>query len=41
MHLYPTLPYERQLGASYDIWVKNHKRQFDNFDEFLLAAGVK
>lgn len=41
MHLYPTLPYKRQLGASYDIWIKNHKRQFDNFDEFLLAASVK
>lgn len=41
VHLYPTLPYKRQLGASYDIWVKNHKRQFDSFEEFLLAAGVK
>lgn len=41
MHLYPTLPYKLQLGASYDIWVKNHKRQFNDFEEFLSAAGVK
>lgn len=41
MHLYPNLPYRRQLGYSYDIWMIKHKRKFDNFEDFLVAAGVK
>lgn len=38
---YPQLPYKKQLGNSYDLWLKNHKRIFNGFEDFLNAAGVK
>lgn len=41
MHLYPKLPYKRQLGDNLPYWIEHHKRIFDGFDEFLEAAGVK
>ena len=41
MHLYPNLPYKRQLGQHFEIWKECHKRTFDGFDDFLKAAGVE
>lgn len=41
MHLYPNLPYKRQLGDSLPYWLERHKRVFEGFEEFLEAAGVK
>lgn len=41
MHLYPNLPYRHQLGEHLPYWVEHHRRVFDDFDEFLEAAGVK
>ena len=41
MHLYPNLPYKRQLGDSLQYWLEHHKRVFDGFEAFLKAAGVK
>lgn len=41
MHLYPQLPYKRQLGDSLKYWIENHKRIFDGFEEFLKEAGVE
>lgn len=38
---YPMLPYRKQLGDSYDIWLANHKATFPNFEAFLAAAGIK
>ena len=38
---YPTLPIKFQLSKSFDFWKKNHKRQFENFDEFLKHAGIE
>lgn len=38
---YPTLPIKKQMGQSYDIWVKNHKKVFEDFDAFLNAAGIE
>lgn len=41
MHLYPHLPYKRQLGNSLDYWIEHHQKTFDGFDAFLKAAGVE
>ena len=41
MHLYPHLPYKRQLGRHLEDWKVCHKRVFDGFDDFLKAAGVE
>ena len=41
MHLYPHLPYKRQLRDSFDYWVEHHKRIYDGFEEFLKAAGIE
>lgn len=41
MHLYPKLPYKRQLGSSLDYWIEHHKKTFDGFDAFLKAAGIE
>lgn len=38
---YPNIPIEYQLGPGFDMWKKNHKAKFNNFDEFLAAAGVE
>lgn len=32
---------KRQLGPSYDRYVKHHKAKYANFEEFLQAAGIK
>lgn len=37
---YQTIPIKRQLGIHYDEWIKNHKAQFDGFEEFITASGV-
>lgn len=31
----------RQLGPSFDTYIKEHKAIFSNFDEFLKAAGIQ
>jgi acetyltransferase-like isoleucine patch superfamily enzyme len=41
MHLYPHLPYKRQLGDSFDYWAEHHKKIYDGFEEFLKAAGIE
>lgn len=38
---YPELPIKRQLGASYDSYVRSHKAKYASFDDFLTAAGIK
>lgn len=38
---YPEIPIKRQLGKAYDNWSKEHKADFNSFDEFLKAAGLK
>lgn len=35
------IPIKRQLGPAYDYFKKNHKAVFNNFDEFLKAAGIE
>ena len=35
---YPKLPIARQLGDSYEAWLKTHKAVFSDFNEFLEAA---
>lgn len=41
IHEYPTLPYKKQLGDSYDYWLEHHVKTFDGFEDFLKAAGVE
>lgn len=41
MHLYPDLPYKRQLGNSMNYWIENHVKIFNGFDEFLNEAGIE
>ncbi|HOU67693.1 MAG TPA: acyltransferase [Paludibacteraceae bacterium] len=38
---YPEIPLRKQLRESYDEWMKEHKRTFDTFDDFLKAAGIE
>lgn len=38
---YPEIPIKKQLGKAYDNWCKEHKADFNSFDEFLKAAGLK
>lgn len=37
---YPDIPIKRQLGTSFDEWIKTHKPIYHSFDEFLTAAGL-
>lgn len=38
---YPMIPIKRQMGTHYDEWLKNHKRTFNDFDEFITKAFEK
>lgn len=38
---YPMLPIKQQLGPTYNTYVASHKAKYKNFEEFLVAAGVK
>lgn len=35
---YPEIPVRRQLKTSYNEWIKTHKAQFPNFEDFLKTA---
>jgi hypothetical protein len=35
---YPEIPIRRQLGKSYEEYVKSHKAKFESFDAFIEAA---
>lgn len=39
--LYLSESNEKQLDGIKDIWLKNHKKKFKDFDEFLSVAGIK
>ena len=41
MHMYPNMPYKRQLGPHLKKWKDKHKKIFNGFDEFLKDAGVE
>lgn len=34
-------PYETALGSHFDKWLQNHKKIFNDFDDFLKAADIK
>lgn len=36
---YPMIPIKRQLGSAYDTWLKNHKKKYNGFDEFIKAVN--
>lgn len=36
---YPMIPIKRQLGSAYDMWLKNHKKKYNGFDEFIKAVN--
>lgn len=41
---YPEIPVEFQLktmGNCYDKWIKEHKAPYNDFEDFLSAAGIK
>lgn len=38
---YPMLPIKRQLGPAYNAYVASHKAKYENFDKFLIAAGIE
>lgn len=37
---YNTLPIKKQLGISYDRYVKSHQAIFKSFEEFIASAGL-
>lgn len=37
---YPEIPFRRQLGPSYDRYIKSHIAKYDSFHSFLKAAGI-
>jgi acetyltransferase-like isoleucine patch superfamily enzyme len=37
---YLTIPIEFQMGEAYSFYKENHKAQYQNFNSFLIAAGV-
>lgn len=37
---YPALPIKRQLGPTYERYIKEHIAEFENFEDFLQAANV-
>lgn len=37
---YPEIRIKYQLGPAYNQWVKNHKKLYATFDDFLKAAGI-
>jgi acetyltransferase-like isoleucine patch superfamily enzyme len=38
--LHPELPIRQQLGTGFEMWRKNHRAQFDGFENFLKEAGL-
>lgn len=40
INLYPQIPIEQQLGGknNYEHWLKNHKRKYNDFDDFVNAS---
>lgn len=37
---YPDIPIRKQLGLSYDDYIKNHKAKYASFNDFLEASGI-
>lgn len=37
---YPNIPIRQQLGENFNIWIQNHKAQYNGINDFLTAAKL-